>query len=653
MSLGGLGKENGTFVQKVIRNLPGCLRCLGGPAFLIATLVYGLRHEVNTELVILLYVYTLLGLAIYVPMILTDQVSLAYGAYAGIGGYSVAILSSLENFDPIWGVPLGMLLAGTTACLVALTTRRLSGYFLAVGTLLVAVAFGRFLIQQTSLTGGAYGLTFRRVAFGVPISRMQLLMVGVVVIWLVTMAIRNLRRSDLGKGLLLMGRSRPAAESIGLNTSRFRILSLVIGAAVASLAGSLLALSRGLVLPDSYHLELAFLILFIPVIGGKQSPWGCLVGAALLIYVLQVASNFGAGKLLYGLGVLACVLFIQGGILSRLEALLSPIERRMGKADSRLVPVTSSVFSAVWPHRSERSNGPSPVVNSADRQGNLRISKPALGEEGVPDPGHISPLASKGMAPLVVRGVNKAYGGVKALQEVSFDLRKSEILGIVGPNGAGKTTLIDVLTGIQTADSGEVLLEGYPLKRGAADRALSGLSRTFQHPQLSGELTVGDNVRLGLLRLKTPRSWIGITVKLIRSMLPGGRGAEEQKAKFSIQEAASRVGLEELDIEIAEASFGTEKLTEIGRALISKPPVLLMDEPFAGLGKGDVEQVMDAIERWRLHALGVIIVDHNIDLLSKVCDRLLVLDSGVVIACGPPNEVLAESHVRTAYFGGT
>ena len=156
--------------ENVLINLLKYVPSLGGPLFLIATVAYGLQNLVNTELMILLYVYALLGLAIYVPMILTDQVSLAYAAYAGIGGYSVAILSS-RSLEALWGVLLGMALAGLTAYLVALATRKLSGYFLAVGTLLVAVAFGRFLLQQTDLTGGADGLTFPREILGFPVSR--------------------------------------------------------------------------------------------------------------------------------------------------------------------------------------------------------------------------------------------------------------------------------------------------------------------------------------------------------------------------------------------------------------------------------------------------------------------------------------------------
>jgi len=593
-----------------LASLTGYLRKMGGPLFLLATLAYGLRDLVTTELVILLYVYALLGLAIYVPMVLTDQVSLAYAAYAGIGGYSVAVLSA-RGIGAFWGVPLGMVLAGATAFLVALATSRLSGYFLAVGTLLVAIAFGRFLLQEADLTGGADGLTFAREVFGIRLSSTALLVWGAAIIWLIVRALENLKRSKLGKGLHLMGSSRPAAESVGLNTVRFRILALIFGAAVASLAGSLLAFSRGLVLPDSFHLELAFLILFIPLLGGKQTPWGCLLGSALLVYVLEIARSFGPGKLLYGLAVLACVLFFPGGIAERLESAVSAIERRLR-----------------------------PEVRT-DRK-----ALPELAEE-VESPAAALEPGRQAAPPLTVKGVSKTYGGVTALQNVSFELAHGEIMGIVGPNGAGKTTLIDVLTGIQAGDSGEVCLEGRALFGSASDRALAGLSRTFQHPQLSEGLSVGENVALGLLRLSAPRSWTGMAIRVAHDLFSSAQ-SQVDEATLSV---ARKIGLSGLDEEMGSASFGTEKLAEIGRALVSRPSVLLMDEPFAGLGKAEINRVIDAVERWRPHALGVIVVDHNIDLLSKMCDRLLVLDSGSVIACGPPREVLAQPEVQKAYFG--
>jgi len=455
-------------------------------------------------------------------------------------------------------------------------------------------------------------------------------------IWGIAVLIRNLEGSELGKGLVLMGGSRPAAESIGLNTLRFRILALVLGAAIASIAGSLLAFSRGLVLPDSFHLELAFLILFIPLLGGKKTPWGCLLGAAVLVYVLEIVRSFGPGKLLYGLSVLACVLAIPGGIAGTLGALVSIAERWLGLHAPSFVP-------------------PSPEISKAtDVQ--AKVSQPKTNQDKAHktqneiDDRHGS---APGPAPLIVKNLNKAYGGVRALQDVSFDLLKSEILDVVGPNGAGKTTLIDVLTGIQTADSGRILLQGRILEGPASERSLTGFARTFQHPQLSAELTVGENLGLGLLRLNTPRSWAGMTTFMMRSLLtsPWKRKTRGHDAGV-VRETATGVGLHDLNEKMANASFGTEKLAEIGRALVSKPSVLLIDEPFAGLGKSEIDGVIGAIEKWRLHTLGVIVVDHNIDLLSKICDRLLVLDSGVAIACGPANEVLAEAHVQKAYFGG-
>lgn len=610
-------------VKELLLNLTHGLRRAGGPLFLLVTLAYGLRDTVNTELVILLYVYALLGLAIYVPMILTDQVSLAYAAYAGIGGYSVAVLSA-SNVGAFWGVPIGVVLAGATAFLVALATSRLSSYFLAVGTLLVAIAFGRFLLQQADLTGGADGLTFTRQIFGIPVSTTALLIVGAVMIWIIVFALESLRRSEMGKGLHLMGGSRPAAESVGLNTVRFRILSLIFGAAIASLAGSLLAFSRGLVLPDSFHLELAFLILFIPLLGGKHTPWGCLVGSALLVYVLEVARSFGPGKLLYGLGVLACVLFFSGGIAERLGSALSALESKLQSKKIQTRDETPGV-------------GVVPQPAEAERRETVSMNK-------------VREAAASSPRPLIARGLSKTYGGVTALHDVSFELLQGEILGVVGPNGAGKTTLIDVLTGIQTGDSGEVVLQGNRLEGGASERALAGLSRTFQHPQLSGELTVGENIGLGLLRLHTSRSWIGMALQMMRSMFPTVKSGRDANDPITI-EIGRKIGIEGLCEDMASTSFGTEKLTEIGRALISQPSVLLMDEPFAGLGKSEIDRVVDAVERWRQNALGVIIVDHNIDLLSGICDRLLVLDSGIVIACGRPSEVFSSPHVQKAYFG--
>jgi branched-chain amino acid transport system permease protein len=301
-------------VKRILSIFLKYLSCAGGPLFLVATVAYGLQNLVNTELMILLYVYALLGLAIYVPMILTDQVSLAYAAYAGIGGYSVAILSS-RSLEALWGVLLGMVLAGLTAYLVALATRKLSGYFLAVGTLLVAVAFGRFLLQQPDLTGGADGLNFRREILSIPLSRTALLVAGAVMIWGIAVLIQNLKRSDVGKGLFLMGGSRPAAESIGLNTLRFRTLSLVLGAAIASLAER--PRIQQVVL-RFVPLELAFLILFIRENRLRGAPRGN--GAR---YVLENHS-FG-GQITGGRGFGLCL--GHSGHHERLGALLSVIEQ--------------------------------------------------------------------------------------------------------------------------------------------------------------------------------------------------------------------------------------------------------------------------------------------------------------------------------------
>ncbi len=292
-----------------------------GAVFLGAIVVYGLGSNVRSEIVILFYVYALLGLGQYIPLRLTDQVSLAYSAYFGIGAYTVGIVSAKTPFDAAIAVPLGMLVAGVIAGIVAISTQRLSGYFLAVTTLLVAVVFERFLLDADALTGGPAGMSFERGFLGLEVSRQHLLIAGAVIVWLVAVAVRNVMRSDLGQALLLMAKSATAAESVGLETSRARIVALFVGAALASLAGSIFALNTRYVVPESFGVGVSFLVLFIPFIGGAGSPWGCLVGAALVAYVLQVAYDFSAGRLLFGLAVLGFVVLFPAGVLGTLDAL--------------------------------------------------------------------------------------------------------------------------------------------------------------------------------------------------------------------------------------------------------------------------------------------------------------------------------------------
>lgn len=593
---------------------------LWGGILLAAAVVYGMSSGVRSEIVVLFCVYALLGLGVYLPLELTDQVSLAYSAYFGVGAYSYAICAASGRLDPAWGILIGVVCSGALATVVGLATARLSGYFLTVATMLVGVTFERFLVQASPLTGGPTGLGFQKTLFGASVSRIDLLIGGAVLVWLVAMALQNLRRSSTGKSLLLLSRSWAAAESVGLETRRARIVGLCLGACIASLGGSLLALSSGFVLPESYNMMISFLVIFIPLIGGGRSAWGSLIGAAIVCYVLQVAHQFGPSQLLFGLTTLAVVLLVPGGILGGFHSVARLfLSRRETRAADELEYLSPGADTASIPG-SERS---------------------ASGEQ--PSPGKTL---------LTVTAVSKSYGGLQALSGVSFEVKQGEVLGIVGPNGAGKSTLIDIVTGVQAPDSGKVVLDGDEMTEGPSARAHRGMSRTFQHPLLAQSLTVLDNIRLGYLREKAPRSWVGLFTWFLRNMVVGQRGeSRDVTGEGRRIEGEFTLLSKFLHTMVTDVSHGTEKLAESVRALISSPPLLIMDEPFAGLDALAIESIGQTLRRFSCQGLAAVIVDHNVDVLRDMCDRMVVLNFGQVIAVGKPRDVLEDQVVRRAYFG--
>ncbi len=253
---------------------------------------------------------------------------------------------------------------------------------------------------------------------------------------------------------------------------------------------------------------------------------------------------------------------------------------------------------------------------------------------------------------LTVANVSKSYGGLHALSDVSFEVKQGEVLGIVGPNGAGKSTLIDIVTGVQGPDSGRVVLDGNEIEEGPAARAHRGMSRTFQHPLLAQNLTVLDNVRLGYLREKAPRSWVGLFIWFLRNMAVGLRGESREVTREGTRiEADFTLLAKFLHTLVTDVSHGTEKLAESVRALISSPPLLIMDEPFAGLDTPAIDAIGHTVRRFTLQGLAAVIVDHNVDVLRDMCDRMVVLNYGQVIAVGKPSDVLEDQVVRRAYFG--
>jgi branched-chain amino acid transport system ATP-binding protein len=244
------------------------------------------------------------------------------------------------------------------------------------------------------------------------------------------------------------------------------------------------------------------------------------------------------------------------------------------------------------------------------------------------------------------RGLTKRYGGVTALDDVSFHLAAGEILGLVGPNGAGKTTLVDLISGAQAATAGELVLRGARLAGPASRRARAGLGRTFQYPQLALELTVRDNLLLGRAARRHTTAWRMAAGAVLGALRPYPAGDRE-----AVEALAGELGIEGLDRLAGDLTLGEQRLVEVGRALGQDPVVMLLDEPFAGSDAQGVLGIAEVIRTVQRRGHAVILVDHNVDLVAGLVDRIMLLDRGRAVFDGDPRECLASPQMQTVYFG--
>jgi branched-chain amino acid transport system ATP-binding protein len=247
---------------------------------------------------------------------------------------------------------------------------------------------------------------------------------------------------------------------------------------------------------------------------------------------------------------------------------------------------------------------------------------------------------------LTGRGLTKRYGGVTALDDVSFTLDAGEILGLVGPNGAGKTTLVDLISGAQPASSGDLTMRGARLVGPASRRARAGLARTFQYPRLALDLTVRDNLSLGRAARRHATLW-----RMVAGVFTGAFRPQRAEDDDAVAAVAEELGLDRLDRAAGTLTLGEQRLVEVGRALGQDPLVLLLDEPFAGSDAGGVAGIVDVVRTVQRRGHAVILVDHNVDLVAGLVDRILLLDRGRAVFDGDPRACLDSPQMQQVYFG--
>lgn len=550
-----------------------------------------------------LYALVVMGLVLLTGVV--GLTSFGQSAFVGIGAYATAYLSTTLGWSPWANVFVGLALTLAAALVLGWITLRMSGHYLPLATIAWCLAL-YYTMGNLDALGKYDGI------LGVPPIRLGgidftdgrrlyylIWILGLAAAW----AMLNLLDSRTGRAIRSLHGGKTMPEAMGIATFRYKVLVFVVAALLASLSGWLFAHFQRTVNPSPFGIKFGIEYLFMAVIGGVGSIWGAFTGAAV-VKLLEDQLQVLLPRLIGTSGNFEIIVF--------------------GLA---LVLVLKYAPQGLWPQVASRFPARPRTRDWADAS--------ALPERPKPAPG--TPL-------LEVRSARKAFGGLVAVNDVSFDVRAGEIVGLIGPNGAGKSTLFNLITGVLAKTAGTIRFAGEDITR-LSSRAIArrGLSRTFQHVKLVPGMTVLENVALG----GHMRTGAGA----LRAMLRGDR-AEERRLFREAERQLERIGLQaHLHEPASSLALGPQRLLEIARALCSDPSLLLLDEPAAGLRANEKQALAKVLRQLKAEGVTLLLVEHDMDFVMNLTDRIVVVEFGNKLMEGTPAEVRASPAVRAAYLG--
>ena len=576
------------------------------------------RFGLMTSLIV-----SMIMLSLVVLIGLVGQISLAQAAIAGTAGFALSKFSSVSGLNFPLGLILSVLVSIVVGVVVGIPALRIRGTQLAVVTLASGLALEKFVFRNSSFVSPTGSLISKTTIFvldlgvreGRNIARLSFGILVVVFVTLACIMVTNLIRSGTGRRMLAVRSNERAAAAVGISVSATKLLAFAVASGLAGMGGCFIGYSRGQLSAESFSVFTSLTFLAFAYLGGITSVGGALVAglsAPLGLMFVVMDRNIDLGQsyaLLAGVGLVTTAIFNPQGVAGKTaEGIAESRQRKLAKSGK--LPKDRETRQDVV-HQL-------PVDYSPQQRPDFDAATTVL----------------------EISGLTVKYGGLVALNDANLSVRQGEIVGLIGPNGGGKTTFIDAVTGFTSAQ-GEVVFKDHSL-RGLTPHIIArrGLRRTWQSVELFSDISIADNLL------------VAVEGSTIRGTLRDLVFPAQNKRERDVSQALAAVGLHvSAKKETSELSLGQQKLLGVARALVAEPTLLMLDEPAAGLSSSETEALGRQIVEISQTGVSILLVDHDMDLVLKVCDRIFVLDFGCIIASGTPAEIRANPAVIEAYLG--